>query len=390
MKTYIPVLLSLVISSLACNTQNTQFDPDEVLQRAEIQLEKSLEWFGDTLQSPRNMENGVVRLVPSSDWCSGFYPGMLWMMYEYTNDPQWKEAAHKFSMNLEREKFNDRTHDMGFKLYNSLGNGYRLTGDVLYREILVQASNTLIKRFNPTVGSIRSWDFNKDVWEYPVIIDNMMNLELLFWATGETGDSIYYKIAVSHADNSMRDHFRPDNSSYHVISYDTLSGEVEKRETHQGYSNESAWARGQAWGLYGYTMTYRETGKKRYLEQARRIAGYLLNHPALPEDKIPLWDYDAPGQPDIPRDASAAAITASALFELSTYVDAEKEAYILTANQILRSLASDAYWIQGDHPFPFLLDHSTGNMNSDSEVDCPIIYADYYFIEALIRSRNLR
>jgi len=363
-------------------------DPYGELDKALVQMEKSLEWFGDRIASPRSMEDGEVRLVPSRDWTSGFYPGILWMLYDYTGADLWKEVAHNFSMTLEQEKYNGGTHDMGLKLFCSLGNGYQLTGDSTYREILLQGAKTLTGRYNPTVGSIRSWDFNKKEWEYPVIIDNMMNLELLFWATKETGDSSYYDIAISHSENTMRDHYRPDHSSYHVISYDTLRGDIEKRNTHQGDSHESAWSRGQAWGLYGFTMAFRETGEKKFLDHARRIASFLLDHPNLPADLIPYWDYDVPGTDSVPRDASAAAVTASALIELSEYCPGEKLKYLMAAEQILHSLASDNYRIQGDYPHPFLLDHSTGSYPKSSEVDCPIIYADYYFIESLLRWRK--
>jgi unsaturated chondroitin disaccharide hydrolase len=218
----------------------------------------------------------------------------------------------------------------------------------------------------------------------------MMNLELLFWASKETGDPKFYDIAVTHAETTIRSHFRPDNSSYHVISFDTITGEIEKKNTHQGYDHESAWSRGQAWGLYGFTMTYRETGDKKFLDQAKSIAEFILRHPNLPGDKVPYWDYDAPGQPDIPRDASAAAIASSALYELSGYCEdgTEKQTYLDAADQILASLAS-GYKLTGDHEFPFLLDHSTGIKPENNEVDIPIIYADYYFLEALLRNKDL-
>jgi rhamnogalacturonyl hydrolase YesR len=334
------------------------------------------------------MEDGSVRLVRSRDWTSGFFPGMLWLMYEYTGDASWKEWAHHYSMNIEQEQYNDGTHDMGFKMYCSFGNGYRLTEDPLYKEILVQSASTLITRFNPVIGCIRSWDHNRDKWDYPVIIDNMMNLELLFWASQETQDQKYYDIAVRHAETTLKNHFRDDNSSFHVIGYDTLTGDVLKRNTHQGFAHESAWARGQAWGLYGFTMTYRETGDERFLDQARSIAHFVLEHPNLPDDKVPYWDYDAPGQPDIPRDVSAAAITASALYELSGYCPDNSEQFIEAADLILQALSS-TYLYAGDKPAPFLLDHSVGNWNRDSEVDVPIIYADYYYLEALLRRMEL-
>jgi len=392
MKNLLIVLIAAAVLFLPSCSPNERevFNPSSELDQAAEQLMKSLEWLGDTLIYPRNLEEGSVSLVPSSDWTSGFFPGMLWMSFEHTGDQSLREAAHQFTMNLEQEKFNDGTHDLGFMLYCSFGNGLRLTGNSEYRDILIQGAETLITRFNPMIGAIKSWKTKPGVWQYPVIIDNMMNLELLFWASKETGDPKFYDIAVTHAETTIKSHFRPDNSSYHVISFDTITGEIEKKNTHQGYDHESAWSRGQAWGLYGFTMMYRETGDEKFLDQATLIAEFILGHPNLPGDKVPYWDYDAPGQPDIPRDASAAAITSSALYELSGYCEdgSEKQTYLSAADHILASLAS-GYKLSGDHEFPFLLDHSTGIKPENKEVDIPIIYADYYFLEALSRKKKL-
>lgn len=383
-------LMLLLVTLGGCSGDHKEnSNVDDQFHAASISLSNALSFMNDTTLNPRSLQNESVRYVKSGDWTSGFFPGILWMMYEYTNESYWKEKAQYYTMNVENEMYNGRTHDMGFKMYCSFGNGYRLTGDPVYKDILAKSASTLISRFNPTVGCIRSWDHNADKWDFPVIIDNMMNLELLFWAFRESGDSVYYNIAVEHAETTLRNHFRDDFSSFHVISYDTLTGAVEKKNTHQGYSHESAWARGQAWGLYGYTMTYRETGDERFLELAKNIAQYILSHPNLPKDKIPFWDFDAPGQPDIPRDVSAAAITASALYELQQYCPDHKEEFLDAADAILETLSSDKYLLSGDHNFPFLLDHSVGNYNKSEEVDTPIIYADYYFLEALLRKRTL-
>jgi peptidoglycan/xylan/chitin deacetylase (PgdA/CDA1 family) len=381
-------VLFLLVSSCS-KTEDTSIDEmvKANLEFSEKQLSLMLEWLDNSSLSPRNVEeDGTTRLVKSGDWTSGFFPGNLWMMYEYSRDPRWKNDADHYSMNIEQEKMNGVTHDIGFKIYSSFGNGYRLTNDKEYKEILLQSAKTLITRFNPTVGCIRSWDHNSDKWDFPVIIDNMLNLELLFWASRETRDSSFYKIAVSHAEKTLENHFRDDNSSYHVVSYDTITGEPVKKNTHQGYSHESSWARGQAWGLYGYTMTYRETGKQKFLDQARKIAGFILNHPNLPDDKVPYWDFDAPNIPNAPRDASAAAVICSALYELSLYSKGEeKKFYISHADEILRSLSSKQYKAKlGENNF-FLLKHSTGHYPKNSEVDVPIIYADYYFLEANLR-----
>jgi len=377
----------LVLAGSCSSSKTETFSATAELDRAIPILQNALHMLNDTSLNPRNREEDGLRLVQSGDWTSGFFPGMLWIMFEHTGDPFWQEAAHHYTMNVEDQQYNGGTHDMGFKLYCSFGNGYRLTGDPHYRDVLVQGATTLITRFNPTVGAIRSWDHNSDKWDYPVIIDNMMNLELLFWATRETGDSSYYHIAVQHAETTMKNHFREDHSSYHVISYDTLSGEVVKRNTHQGHSHESAWARGQAWGLYGYTMTYRETGDARFLDQANAIAGFILSHPRLPDDGVPYWDYDAPDIPNTYRDVSAGAIAASALLELAGYVPEKQEAYDAAADQMLQSLAT-SYTFETDEALPFLLDHSVGHLPHDSEIDVPIIYADYYYLEALLRTRQ--
>ncbi|HVW59105.1 MAG TPA: alpha-L-fucosidase [Puia sp.] len=337
----------------------------------------------DSPFSPRTLENGHLKLVASRDWTSGFFPGQLWLLYQYTGKEEWKKEAQAFTARMEREKFNGTTHDMGFKIYCSYGTGYRLTKDEAYRQVIIQSAKTLATRFNPRIGCIRSWDHHRNLWGFPVIIDNMMNLELLFETTKLTGDSSFYKIAVTHANTTMKNHYRPDYSSYHVVDYDTVTGKVVKKQTWQGYSDSSAWARGQAWGLYAYTMCYRETKDPRYLQHAERIASFLL--PRLPADKIPFWDFNAPNIPDEPRDASAAAVMASALYELSGY-SYMGNTYRQTADLILENLTNSYRSAAGSNR-GFILLHSTGSKPSNSEVDVPIDYADYYYLEALLRSK---
>ncbi|NDV57374.1 glycoside hydrolase family 88 protein [Bacteroides sp. 519] len=334
---------------------------------------------------PRTEEkDGSLRLVSSHDWCCGFFPANLWLMYEYTGEEKWKQAADRFSWSIEDAKFNAGSHDLGFMIYCPFGNAYRITGDDRYKEVALQAAKTLSTRYNPAVGCIRSWDFNKQRWQYPVIIDNMMNLELLFWATQTTGDSIYHKMAVSHADRTLENHFRPDHSSYHVINYDTITGSVISKETLQGYSHESVWSRGQAWGLYGFAMSYRFTNDPKYLTLSRNIADLMLNHPLLPEDMIPYWDMSDPAIPNVPRDVSAACIMASGLYELSKALPIDGSKYKAAADRILQNL-SDGYRAEVGTHKGFLLLHSTGNHPSGDEVDVPISYADYYYLEALLR-----
>ncbi|MGG9962366.1 glycoside hydrolase family 88 protein [Ferruginibacter sp. SUN106] len=338
------------------------------------------------LISPRTIENGKLKLVPSKDWTSGFFAGQLWYLYEFTRDKKWKAKADSFTLLLEKEQFNASTHDMGFKMYNSYGIGYRLTKNAHYKAVIIQSAKTLATRFNKKTGTIRSWDHHADVWDFPVIIDNMMNLELLFAATRLTGDSLYYNIAVSHANATLKNHFRKDYSSYHVVDYDTITGNVKKKMTHQGFADESAWARGQGWALYGFTMCYRETKDKKYLHQADSIAAFILHHPNLPADGVPYWDFNDTAIPAVPRDASAAAVIASGLYQLSKFSKQSKE-YKIAADKILTSLTNNYRSAIGEN-FGFILLHSTGNKPAKSEIDVPINYADYYYLEALLRSKK--
>src|SRR3954453_3996680 len=233
---------------------------------------------------PKTFEKDTLRTSGSDWWCSGFYPGSLLYLYEQTGDTALYNEANRMLGLLSKEQYNKSTHDLGFMMYCSFGNAERIASKPEYKEILLNSARSLSTRFNPTVGCIKSWDSKPS--DYLVIIDNMMNLELLFWATKVTGDSSFYKIAVTHANTTMKNHFRPDFSSYHVLNYDPNTGGVQEKKTAQGYANESAWARGQAWGLYGFTTMYRETKDKKYLAQAQAIAEFLLNNPNLPAYKI--------------------------------------------------------------------------------------------------------
>jgi hypothetical protein len=364
---------------------------DEALAFAEQQsLRMAQEYAGEEKLLPRSFIRGERVSSDSRWWCSGFFPGLLWYLYENNPRPELLSYARQYTARIEQEKYNTRTHDLGFMLFCSFGNGFRLTGDTAYREVLLTGAESLATRYNPAVGLIRSWDNTSGgAWQYPVIIDNMMNLELLFQASRESGDSRYHDLSVSHADKTKEQHFRPDFSSYHVVSYDTVSGLPHLKQTHQGFSDESAWARGQAWGLYGYTVAYRETGDSRYLEQARQIARFLLSHPAMPDDYIPYWDFHAPDIPHALRDASAGAILCSALMELGGYVDEALAAeYRAVAEKQLRTLASPAYTAPPGENGHFILMHSVGHLPGDSEVDVPLTYADYYYVEALTRYKK--
>ena len=384
---------NLIEDNMEFAQQQLRFAFDEidyaiVNESPESRAKREKNGWGE-LTNPRNSEpDGTLNLVPSKDWTSGFFPGELWFLYEYTQNNFWKKKAQQHTDILEKEKMNGSTHDMGFKVYCSFGNGYRLTQDEHYKEVLLQSARTLATRFKPAAGIIRSWDHSTAKWVCPVIIDNMMNLELLFWATKESKDSTFYRIAVDHARTTMKHHFRPDFSSYHVIDYDTITGQVLKKNTHQGFADESAWSRGQAWALYGYTMCYRETQLPEFLEQAQNIEKYLFTHPNMPEDLIPYWDFDAPSIPDEPRDVSAATVIASALYELSLYDPEKGERYRSNADKIIENLTKH-YRATLKKDNGFLLLHSTGTKPTNTEVDVPIVYADYYFIEALMRKNKL-
>ncbi|MEH6407083.1 MAG: glycoside hydrolase family 88 protein [Leeuwenhoekiella sp.] len=325
-------------------------------------------------------------------WTSGFYPGTLFFLYEETGEKNLITEAERILEDLKKEQYNKSTHDLGFMMYCSFGNAYKIDPKPEYEEILMNSAKSLATRYNDTAKVIRSWDSSP--WnkagddDLVVIIDNMMNLELLFWATEHSKDSTYYNIAVNHADTTMKNHYRDDFSSYHEVIYDEKTGEVNAQITNQGFADESSWARGQSWGLYGYVVMYRETGDK-YLVQAEHIADFILNNHNLPQDKIPYWDYDADNIPDALRDSSSAAINASALLELSGYAEGEKSSiYYKNAEVILESLTSPEYLAKKGELGGFLLKHAVGNMPNKTEINVPLSYGDYYFIEALKRYKN--
>lgn len=334
---------------------------------------------------------GELKFAKSSDWTSGFFPGELWYLYEYSADESLKAAAEDMTLRISPEQYNTRSHDVGFMVNCSFGNAYRLTGNQAYRDVLINAANSLATRFNQNIGCTRSWNRKTEGWQYIVIIDNMMNLELLTVGSGLTTDPHCYEVAVSHANTTMRNHFREDGSSYHAVDYDTLSFRPAQKRTFQGLADDSSWSRGQSWGLYGFTMMYRQTGRAEYLAHARKVASYLMHHPNMPKDKIPYWDFNAPARKDTPRDASAAAIMASALIELSGYVadDAESSAMLRYAEGILRSLTSGKYLAASGRNGGFALLHSTAYMAKNRDVDAPLSYADYYYVEALVRYSKL-
>ena len=323
---------------------------------------------------------GKLRTCDVYDWTSGFFPGSLWLAYELTGDERLLADAVDYTNKMLPATFYTGTHDLGFMVGCSYGNALRISPNDSLKTVIIRTADNLASRFNPEIGAIRSWDFGP--WNFPVIIDNMMNLELLFQASKLTGDNKYKDIAIRHADKTMACHFRPDMTSYHVVSYNP-DGSIETRQTFQGRSDESAWARGQAWGVYGYTVCYRETGDKKYLEFAQKIADMIISR-VRTEDHIPLWDYDAPNLPTTPRDASAAAVTSSALFELCGYLP-DSQKYFNYAESILRSLSSPEYLAEPGTNCGFILKHSTGSLAHGSEIDVPLNYADYYYLESIKR-----
>ncbi len=338
---------------------------------------------------PRTATGEKLITCNSHWWTSGFYPGMLWYLYEYSADPALREAAERMTARVAPEQYVTDNHDVGFQINCSFGNGYRLTGREDYRNTILNAARSLATRFDPAVGCTRSWNNRK--WQFTVIIDNMMNLELLTVSSALSGNGDHYAMACSHADKSLTNHFRPDGSSYHVVSYDSINGSVVNQVTHQGVSDASAWARGQAWGLYGYVMMYRQTGRQEYLDHAVKIGQFIMNHPRLPKDKIPYWDFDAPEIPKALRDASAGAIMASAFVELGSILDGELgEKFMRLGEQQIRSLASPAYRAKLGKNANFIVQHSLGFMAKQYEIDAPLNYTDYYFVEALMRHRRLQ
>lgn len=377
-------------------TEDKSFIEENVdFARAQIGKEiQVIEASGKCLNPVTLKEDGSVYYCGYADWRSGFFPGSVWYLYELTGDTTLLSHAVRYTNAIEEAKNLTWHHDVGFMVNCSFGNGLRLANLPEYKEVIVQTAKSLSTRFREKPGVIQSWDVERGWqsergWECPVIIDNMMNLELMFEATRLSGDSSFYKIAVSHADRTLDEHFRPDGSCYHVIDYSIGDGSVRHRQTAQGYADESAWSRGQAWAIYGFTVCYRETGDRKYLDQALKTFDFMKNHKAMPADQIPYWDMDAPNIPNEPRDASSASCIASALYEISTLDVPEAASYKAYADSILTALASPAYRAALGTNGNFLLMHSVGSIPHNSEIDVPLNYADYYFLEALKRKRDI-
>lgn len=389
-------ILVLSVSMAGCHSKSSQtvdLVGDNVANAvAQYSLQtEAIESSGRVL-NPRTVDDkGQIVYVPFDDWTSGFFPGSMWYMYQLTGDQKWQTLGQKYTEALDSVQYLTWHHDVGFMVGCSYLNGMRTAG-LDYTPVIIQTARSLATRFRPEAGIIQSWDSDKGWqaqrgWKCPVIIDNMMNLELLFEATKLSGDSTYYNIAASHADKTLENHFRANNSCYHVVDYDPETGEVRSQQTAQGYAHESSWARGQAWAFYGYTMCYRYTHNPLYLDQALKIYNFIFTNKNLPADLIPYWDFDALNIPNEPRDVSAATVTASALYELYTYLSDVK--YKETADKIVENLSSSSYRAPVGTNGNFILMHSVGSIPHNAEIDAPLNYADYYFLEALIRKRDL-
>ncbi|KLT63606.1 glycoside hydrolase family 88 protein [Pedobacter sp. BMA] len=339
-------------------------------------------------KTPQSYQDGKPINKEITWWCSGFYSGSLWYIFEQTKDVAIKKQAEEALKLIEPNQTYTGNHDLGFMMYCSFGNAYRITGKPEYKAIINRSAESLASRYHEPVKAIQSWNKSK-YWEYPVIIDNMMNLEMMNWVSDQGGDPKYKEISINHANTTLKNHFRPDFSSYHVIDYNPETGAVRRKATWQGAADCSAWSRGQGWALYGYIMMYRFTKNEAYLAQARGIAKFILNHPNLPADKIPFWDFDAQGIPYAKRDASAGALIASALLELGQYTpEDETKTYKAAAETMIYSLSTDAYRAKPGTNGGFLLMHSTGAYPLNIEIDVPLIYADYYYLEALARYKK--
>ena len=384
-------MMVLALAFVACDRQeSTEELTARVFERAAVQFQQLdanvdsvMAVSADGMVYPRSLnEDGTLTTSDYKWWCSGFFPGSLWYVYEYTGDEKYKELALKYQVGLEPLRYRTDDHDIGFQLMCSYGNCLRITADSLSVPVLIDGANSLATRFNPAVGCTKSWDNKK--YAFSVIIDNMMNLELLFKAHELGGPDSLKDVAISHAYTTMKNHYREDKSTRHLLDYNPETGEVVMVYAGQGFSTESAWSRGQAWGLYAFPMVYRFTKDPQILEHAVAAAEYII--PRLPEDGIPYWDFDSPEIPNDVKDASAAAIMACGLIELSTYVDDVKaQKYLDVAQKMIRTLASDEYLAAEGEAYGFLLKHSTGFRLRNSEVDVPLTYADYYFLEALMR-----
>ena len=409
MKTYylLVVVMAIVVCFTACKNEKKEVLSADQMSFIKGQFENTLKIAKNPTKIPRTINrDGSLKTVGIYNWTSGFYAGNLWYMYEITGEEKWKTEAVKWTEALDTIQYWTSNHDVGFMIYCSYGNGLKFANRIDYKDEIVQTAKSLSERYNETTKCIESWNYrkawdDKTEWFFPVIIDNMMNLELMFEASILSGDDRFKKIAIQHAETTMKNHYRDDYSCYHVVDYDETTGAVKDKATCQGFTDASAWSRGQSWGLYGYTLCYRYTKDPKFLEFAENIANYILNHPNLPEDLVPNWDYNvgdegfvpewkynAADYPVIPRDASAAALNCSALYELAGY-SKQGDKFTKAADKMLASLLSADYMAYGPENKYFILNHSVGSIPHGGEIDVPLVYADYYLLEAVYRKMKI-
>jgi len=384
-----------------CKTEKTSQgkiqDIDTLIEENLAFAEKKITYFIENLDVntyPGSMDDeGHLKTIEAKSWESGYMAGILWYLYDYTREEKWKIFAQQWTAGLELQKFYKSTHDLLFMLYASFGNGYKLTKNELYKDVLIVGSHSLASKYNPQIKCIKSWDafYNGMTIQFPVIIDALMANEMLFYVASISGDSTLYKIAYNHALSTKRDFFRKDYSTYYLVEYDTILNTVKEKRNWLGYSNESTWSRGHARAIYGSAITFRETGDSSFLDLAKKAADYYIDNPSLPADLIPYWDFNDPDIPNAPRDASAACIAVSGLLELASLLPSNEQAkYADFAIKTLKNLASDTYRNKPDENLGFILKHSTGSVTWNIDVDKPKISADYYFVESLVKLNKLK
>lgn len=376
------IIIAITGINVSCNPSNIKEKTYPMVDQAQIyalsQLKKTLIEVPVGEYPKRTLGEGSWQLTEPTEWTSGFFPGCLWLAYQLSGDSSWIEPAQKFTKGLTDQQYNANTHDIGFMMFNSFGNGYKYNHDDAYKKIIIQSAKSLATRYNSRTKCIQSWN-----GDFQVIIDNMMNLEILFWAAKNGGGKELYNIAVTHANTTIKNHIRDDYSTFHVVVFDSVTGQAIQRRTHQGYADNSTWARGQAWGVYGFTMCFRETQDSTYLETAEKMAEYYINN--LPDDFIPYWDFNLPDNYNKKfKDTSAASIFLSGLLELRKYVKNSNQ-YDEIIQNILTYLIQD--YLTKDTNSSGILLHGAYNVNSENKYDwdASTIWGDYYFLEALKR-----
>lgn len=317
----------------------------------------------------------------NGDWVGGFWPGTLWMAYLRSKDDVFRTLALDSARRLAPRRSDTTTHDLGFLFYPSWVTAWRLTGDEYWSEGAVQAAGSLIQRYNPRGRFIRAWGALDDPQNAGrVIMDTMMNLDLLAFASGHTGDEKYLRVAVEHAETAQRYFPRPDGSTPHVFDFDPGTGAPIGPNTVQGYSPSSCWSRGQAWGIYGFTTMYRRSGDRAFLSTARRLADYATG--ALTSDHVPVWDYRAPQQPHDVKDASAGAVMACGLLDLAAATD--RPEYRNVALRILAAL-SETCLTRASTRAEAIVARCTRNRPAEDGIEISLPYGDYYLLEGILR-----